>query len=578
MIPAGRPVLAHLVPALAAVLSGLVFSACQKENSPERSALVPKGEITFNKHVAPILFQNCAPCHRPGQSAPFSLLSHADAKKHAGEIARATQKRYMPPWLPEPGYGEFLDERRLTDEQIATIQKWHAAGEPEGDPADLPSLPKFADGWQLGEPDLVVSLPQSYALAAEGPDVYRNFVIPTPVNETRFVRALEFHPKNKSVHHVRILLDATRQSRRLDEQDAEPGFAGMTVPAKFPTGHMLTWGPGRMPTKEPDGLEWILPGGDDLVLQIHMQRSGKLELIEPEIGLCFTNRPPAKTPYRVGLLSELIDIPAGEKNYVVERTIDLAADVDVLAILPHLHFLGRRIEGFATLPNGQRQWLLLIQDWDFNWQSEYHYRRPIFLPKGSMITMRYTYDNSAENVRNPSVPPHRVAFGPQSIDEMGELWLQVLPRRASDLITLQNAHKSFSFQETAAFFANQLRANPNDSRAHFGLGKVLGPLGQMENALGHFQAAVRLEPDFADAHYYLGLALHELRRADEAQAEFETTLRLNPAYFKAHDGLGLVFLQRNNPEQSIQHFQAALKLNPDDAVARGHLERLVKQE
>ena len=200
-------------------------------------------------------------------------------------------------------------------------------------------------------------MPQPYALAAEGRDLYRNFVMAAPVKETRFVRALEFHPNNKSVHHVRILLDSTRQSRRLDGQDAEPGFAGMSVPAKFPPGHMLTWTPGRSPRKEPDGLGWVLEGRADIVLQIHMQRTGKLEMIQPTIGLYFTNRPPIKTPCRIGLLSELIDIPAGEKNYLVERTMELPADVDVLAAMPHLHYLGKRIEGFAALPDGKKQWL-----------------------------------------------------------------------------------------------------------------------------------------------------------------------------------------------------------------------------
>jgi hypothetical protein len=532
--------------------------------------------VTFNRDIAPILFEHCAPCHRPGQAGPFNLLTYAEAVKHAAQIVKVTQKRYMPPWLPEPGYGEFLDERRLSVEQIESFQEWLEAGTPEGNPTDLPPLPEFADGWQLGEPDLVVQMPQPYTLAPEGPDLYRNFVIPAPAQETRYVRALEFQPQSRSVHHVRILLDSTQQSRRLDEQDEEPGFAGMTVPAKFPVGHMLTWTPGRAPRKEPDGLAWALDGGADLVLQIHMQRTGKSELVQPRIGLFFTESPPVKTPCRLGLLSELIDIPAGETDYLVERSMELPADVEVLAVLPHLHYLGKRAEGFAMVPNGKKAPLLFIKEWDFNWQSEYRYRKPVFLPKGTRITMRYLYDNSAANVRNPNVPPRRVVFGPQSTDEMGEFWLQILPRHAGDLAALQNTHRLWGFQETAAYYLNQLAANPNDVSAHFGLGKVLGPLGRTDEAKAHFQAAIQLDPDHTEAHYYLGLILLTEKQLTEARSEFETTLRLSPAYYRARDGLGLVCLAEEKMAEAETHFREALRLNPDDPAAKQNLSRLGK--
>jgi len=555
-------------------LAGIALPGC-KPSAPENPrSTSPRSTVTFNRDIAPILFEHCAPCHRPGQPGPFSLLSYTDAVKHAAQIAKVAQRRYMPPWLPEPGHGEFLDERRLSSEQINSIQAWFNAGTLEGNAADLPPLPKFAKGWQLGEPDVVVQMPDPYPLAAEGPDLYRNFVIPAPARETRFVQALEFQPRSRSVHHVRILLDSTRQSRRLDEQDAEVGFAGMTVPARFPVGHMLTWTPGRAPRQEPDGLAWVLEGGADLVLQIHMQRTGKPELIQPALGLFFTESPPTKTPCRLGLLSELIDIPAGEKEYLVERSMELPADVDVLAVLPHLHYLGKRIEGFAMLPNGKKQPLLLIKEWDFNWQSEYRYRHPVFLPKGSRITMRYTYDNSSENVRNPNAPPRRVVFGPQSTDEMGELWLQVLPRRADDLTVLQAAHRVWGFEETAAYYLNLLAANPNDAAAHFGVGKVLGPLGRADEAKAHFQAAIRLDPSHAEAHYYLGLILLTEKQLTEARAEFETTLRLNPKYYRAHDGLGLVCLAEGKSAEAEAQFQAALQINPDDPAAKQNLERL----
>ena len=570
--------IAIIVRVIAIVLSfgGAVWMGCKPAQPSDAVSAPRRGTTTFNRDVAPILFQHCAPCHRPGQSAPFSLCSYADTLKHASEITEVTRKRYMPPWLPEPGHGEFLHERRLTAGQIETIQHWYADGAPEGEPADLPALPKFAEGWQLGEPDLVVQMPLPYTLSAEGRDIYRNFVIPAPVSETRFVRAFEFHPNNKSVHHVRILLDTTQQSRRLEGQDPEPGFAGMRPPAKFPTGHMLTWVPGKAPTPEPEGLPWMLESDTDLVLQIHMQRTGKPELIQPAIGLYFTNKPPARAALVIGMLSELIDIPPDEHNYVVERTFKLPVDVQVLAVLPHLHYLGKEAEAFALLPDGSKKWLIYIKQWDFNWQGEYRYTRPVFLSKGALLTMRYMYDNSDANIRNPNHPPRRVVFGPQSTDEMGELWLQVLPNTTNDLSILQREKRLMDARETAAFYENFLRSHPDDAPSHVGLGKVLGPLGQTAAATTHFRTALEINPSQSEAHYYLGLILFDDRQFLEARAEFESELRLNTNYYKAHIGLGLICIEEQNLEQAETHLKAAKEINPKDPGVRQMLARIAK--
>jgi Flp pilus assembly protein TadD len=565
-----------LLPVHCLVLLTSLFAGCGKSSSLPPPSASSATSVTFNKQIAPILFEHCAPCHRPGQSAPFSLLTYASARKHASEIVDSVRRRYMPPWLPEPGYGEFVDERGLSSKEIGLIQAWVAQGSIEGNPGDLPSPPKFREGWQLGEPDLVVQMPQAYQLAGEGKDLYRNFVIPMQTGQTRFVQALEFHPNNKSVHHVRILLDPTQQSRRLEGQDGQPGFGGMNVPAKFPPGHMLTWTPGRTPAREPEGMAWILEPNTDIVLQIHMQRTGKLELIQPQIGLFFTNQPPSKSPVRIGLLSELIDIPAGDSEYVVERDFELPADVDVLAVLPHLHYLGKEIQGYARLPDGSRQSLLFIKSWDFNWQSEYRYRKPVFLPRGSVISLHYTYDNSARNPRNPSQPPRRVTYGPQSVDEMGELWLQLLPRKEEDAAALQAAHRLVSTRETAAYYEKQLLTDPTNAAVHLAFGKALGPLGRIEEASQHLQTAISLEPSLFEVHYYLAMTWFSQQRWADAKAEFETTLRLNQRYFHAEDGLGLVALQAGDLGDAERHFNNALRLNPNDAVARGHLDELSK--
>ena len=547
---------------------------------PGTAAAAPSGtnNVTFNREVAPILFQQCAVCHRPGQAGPFALLSFADAKKHAAEIVRVTGRRYMPPWLPEAGFGDFAGERRLTPEQIGILQRWVEQGAVEGNPGDLPPLPKWQEGWHLGAPDLIVTLPEAYRLGAEGTDLYRNFVVPIPGETRRYVRAIEFHPGNKSVHHVRLLVDGTRQSRRLDRQDGEPGFGGMNPPASFPPGHLLTWTPGAVPSPEPPGLPWVLEPGTDLVLQIHMQRTGKPEELKPVTGIYFTNQPPSETAYLLGLISQVIDIPAGEKNHVVERSFVLPAAVQVISIMPHAHYLGKTVDGFATLPDGTRRWLIRIPDWDFNWQGQYHYATPVPLPKGATITMEISYDNSADNPRNPHRPPQRVGYGPQSTDEMGELWLQVVPVNPGDLSLLAKEYQRWGLAETVTFFENRLRTNPENAAAHNELGKALGPLGREEEAFQQFQTAARLDPALSEPHYYLGMMLLNQGRLPEASIEFTEAIRLRPDYGRAHDGLGLSMMGMGKPDVAETHFKEALRINPSDAIARAKLSELGEEK
>jgi mono/diheme cytochrome c family protein len=571
-----KPAIAYSLAAIVFTLGAAAWIGCKPSGSVNSQTARRPGPVTFNRDIAPILFQHCAPCHRPGQSAPFSLLNYADAQKRAPDLVKVTQERYMPPWLPEPGYGDFIGERRLSAAQIEIIRQWVEEGASEGAVADLPPAPSWPDDWHLGQPDLVLQMSPPYALAPEGPDVYRNFVIPIPVSATRYVQAVEFRPGNNSVHHVRIMIDQSGQSRRLDDQDPEPGFGGMSTPAKFPPGHFLTWVPGKISAPEPDGLGWVLEKDTDLVLQIHMQRTGKAELLAPKIGFYFTNQPPTKTALLIGLHAELIDIPPGENNYRVERTLPLSADVQVLAVLPHLHYLGKAVEGFAQMPDGTRKWLLFIKQWDFNWQGEFRFRQPVFLPKGAVLTMRYTYDNSAENPRNPNHPPRRVLFGPQSTDEMGELWLQVLPGKTADLTILQRERRISSFRETASFYEQFLRTHPDDAPAHVGLGKVLGPLGQAAAAAQHFQTALALNPSLPEAHYYLGLIQFDARQFAEARAEFESELRLNPNFYRAQVALGMICIEEQNLDQAEVHIRAALRLNPKDSGVQETLSRIEK--
>lgn len=568
-----------LVFTIVASVGSAVWITLKTRTSPGSYMPRPKGTLTFNKDVAPIIFNYCGGCHRPKQSAPFSLLTYQEVKKRAQQITEVTQRRFMPPWLPEIGYGEFAEERRLSAEQIGLIEQWVAEGAREGVASDLPSMPKWTVGWQLGEPDLVVKMTQPYTLPPEGKEVYRNFVIPIPISAARHVKAVEFQPGNqKIVHHAFLKVDRTPQSRRLDEQDPEPGFNFMTTPdsAQIPEGYFLSWQPGRMASKSPEGLAWTLDKGTDLVLQLHMYPSGKPEMIESSVGFYFTDIAPTNSPFKVLLTSRALDIPAGQKNYTVKDEFVTPVDLDVLAILPHAHYLGKQMQGVATLPDGTKKWLLLINQWDFSWQSDYRYSKSVFLPKGTVISMHFTYDNSAENTRNPHHPPQRITYGPQTVDEMAELWLQVLPRKKADLTVLIRSFQEKMLKVFQEQSEQLLRIDSNNADAHNGLAKSKLGQGKDLEALNHFRAAAVIRPDFEEPHFYMGFILRKQRKLMEARAEYESVLRINSTNFEAHGNLGLIFLEQRNLDQAEVHFQSALRINSDDAIARKNLDAVLK--
>ncbi|PYI89791.1 MAG: hypothetical protein DME26_00260, partial [Verrucomicrobia bacterium] len=373
--------------------------------------------------------------------------------------------------------------------------------------------------------------------------MYRNFVIPVPFSAARYVRAVEFQPGNaRIVHHAFIKVDRTLQSRRLDGKDGEPGFAGMNVPesVQMPEGHFLAWQPGKLPSAEPDGLAWTLQKDADVVLQMHLRATGKPETIQSRIGFYFTDRPPTNICFKFALTSLTLDIPPGATNYAANDDFVLPVDVEALAVLPHAHYLAREMQGFATLPDGTKKWLILIKDWDFNWQGDYRYAAPVLLPSGTTLSMRYLYDNSTHNVRNPHHPPQRVRYGPQSTDEMAELWLQILPLRRPDLPTLASAYAAKTAKVFVARWERLLQEDPQNASAHTDLGLALLSQGNDLEALAHLRLAAQLQPDSDQPHYYLGLLFRQQKQFAEAQNEFELALRLNPDNFKAHGNLGMI--------------------------------------
>lgn len=313
--------------------------------------------VTFSKDIAPILFQYCAPCHRPGEAAPFSLLSYEDARKHAEQIAIVTGKRFMPPWPPEPGYGDFAGVKRLSDRQIDLLAQWAKTGQAEGDRAALPPAPHFVEGWQLGQPDLVLHMRQPYQMPASGVDVFRNFVIPVELKQTRYIRAMELRPGSKrAVHHANLIVDHARMLRERDGQDGQPGFPGMDVETEVsgefdPDSHFLFWKPGSPPQEEPQDMGWKLDPGSDLIVNLHLQPTGKPETVDVAVGLYFADRPAQRFPMLLQLEHDgALDIPPGAAQFVVTDHLNLPIAVDVLAIYPHAHYLGKQIDAWAVLP------------------------------------------------------------------------------------------------------------------------------------------------------------------------------------------------------------------------------------
>jgi peroxiredoxin/mono/diheme cytochrome c family protein len=394
---------------------------------------------TFNRDIAPILFENCSGCHRPGEVAPFPLLTYTDARKRAAQIAHVTQSRYMPPWKAESGYGHFRNERRLNEEQIAAINVWAKSGAPEGDPRDLPPPPQFTDGWQAGEPDIVIKMPEQFTVSAGGRDQFQCFVIPLGFDEEKYVGTVEFRPGNRRVvHHALLFLDGSGRARQLDAETPEPGYPCLGGPRVLPTGGLGGWAPGASAVKLPPGTARTVRKGSDLILQIHYHPSGKPEQDLSMIGLHYTSKPiHGLTSAVIG--TRRIDIPAGDAAHTVEASLELPGDAAAIGITPHAHYICKDMKVNARLPDGSTKPLIWIKDWDFNWQGQYSYAEPVPLPKGTRIEIEYTYDNSADNPRNPSNPPRRVTFGEQTNDEMAFAFVQLQLDKPEDVPGFQRA-------------------------------------------------------------------------------------------------------------------------------------------
>jgi tetratricopeptide (TPR) repeat protein len=524
--------------------------------------------------------------------APFPLITYQDVKGYGPAIAAAVRSRAMPPWLPEAGYGDFDEDPRLTDAEIRLIGEWVRDGGPKGPASEVPAPPHFEEGWTLGKPDLVITAPRAITVPASGPDVFWNFIFSPTIKMKRYVRAIEVRPGGdlSAIHHANVILDPSESARGL-EKEPGAGFPGMDLPLRqdpsYVPSHFLFWKPGNTPWVEPDGLSWELDPGTDLVLNAHFMTMGMPQVAQPSIGLYFTDQPPKLFPMVIELENDdALDIPANDRDFVVTDDFRLPRDVDVLAVYPHAHYLGHVLEAYAALPDGQRKWLIRIPNWDFQWQAVYHYRKPVFLPNGTVISMRYHYDNSSSNAHNPHNPPQRVVGGNQSTDEMAHLWLQVLPRGDGDgRIQIEQAvleHRVDKFSDDFGARLNlgalllaqsnapaavdvlqqAVRLDSKQEDAHRILGMALERVGRLQEAISQFRAALALKPDDDEVRYGLARGLVRAGDFDTALAEFQKVADAEPQNAGIRDDFGVILMRQGRPAEALEQFDAALKIDP----------------
>ena len=376
---------------------------------PLNAAESGKPAVTFSKDVAPILFKNCANCHRPGELAPMSLLTYKDARPWAKSIKEAVATHKMPPWLADPNYGHFSNDRRLAQSDVDTIVHWADAGAPEGNTADMPPTPKFVEGWVLGKPDVVIEMPTAFDVPAEGVIPYKYFTAPTNFTEDKWIRGAEIRAGQRAVvHHIIVSI-------------REPGGAPSTSPAddvrRGQTVQLAGTAPGLQPTMYRDGVAKLIKAGSQLVFQMHYTPNGKATSDKSYIGLFFSKEPAREISRSVGVMNFNFRIPAGDPNYEVRSTWTAKEDIVLNGLMPHMHVRGKDFKYTVVYPDGRSEIILNVPRYDFNWQLGYSLAEPMHLPKGTRIDCVAHYDNSVNNKYNPD-PTKEVRWGDQTFEEM----------------------------------------------------------------------------------------------------------------------------------------------------------------
>ena len=383
-----------------------------------------KPAVTFHRDVEPVLQKRCQGCHRPGQVAPMSLLTYQDTRPWAKAMKAAVVQRKMPPWFADPAVGKFHNDARLSVEEITTITAWADQGANQGNPADAPAPLRFTDNWFYGTPDMVVSMPKPFSVPATGVVDYQWVVLPLNFSEDRWVQAMEYMPGNRAVVHHLIAFIRKPGSKWL--ADLKPGeFAAKAPNASeggMNDGAFFNYVPGNPGTRLPRGYAMKIPAGADLILQLHYTPNGTATSDQSRIGLSFASAPPEKEVFNVAVITTKLKIPPRDPNYSIEATAPLGRDIELLAMMPHMHLRGKAFQIAAESPDGTRTLLLNVPKYDFNWQLVYQPETPILLAKGSKLWGKAWFDNSPNNPHNPN-PDQEVTFGDQTTDEMMVGWM-----------------------------------------------------------------------------------------------------------------------------------------------------------
>jgi hypothetical protein len=393
--------------------------------------------VTFHADVAPVLQKRCQGCHRPGEAAPFSMLTYKDTRPWASAMKRAVVSRQMPPWHAEPGIGHFANDRRLNAAEIETIARWADAGAPEGDPAKAPAPLAFLEGWNIGQPDRIFEMPEPFQVPATGTIDYQWIVLPTGLDKDRWVEGLEVRPGDRSVVHHVIAFYRKPGSKWL--ADAKPGVptpkGSGDSEAGMSDGSIGGYVPGLPAARLRPGRALLLPAGSDIVLQMHYNATGRAASDRTKVGVVFARQEVVERSFALPVGSTTFVIPPGEANYRVDADLTVDTDVRVVGFTPHMHFRGKSFEYRAVLPDGSREVLLRVPKYDFNWQLTYDLAEERVFPKGTKFEATAVFDNSPGNRFNPD-PKASVRFGDQTWDEMMVGFIDIAIKPDQNLRTL----------------------------------------------------------------------------------------------------------------------------------------------
>jgi mono/diheme cytochrome c family protein len=455
----------RIIPSVLAILILLSAANYLQPTSSADTTRKEKGIITFTKDVAPIFFKNCAECHRPGEAAAMSLLTYKDARPWAKSIREKVVNREMPPWHADQRHGEFKNERRLTEAEIDTIVNWVESGATEGDARDLPPAPKFVQGWSIGQPDLVLQMPEEYTLEATGPDEYQYFTIPTNFTEDRYVQAIEARPGNRRIiHHIlafiqtpstpdysKVSKEEADKLRAQNEQESiryKDGFLRRVKAdspvhddgCQLPNGGagwtrdgsrrealmevLAAYAPGREANIWEPGTVKRIPAGAEILLQVHYSKvAGSVQKDRSSVGLIFAKDQPSRLNTTEMIFNSYFKIPPGAGRHRATACWTTPEDIEVASLMPHMHMRGAAMEIKAIYPDGHTTVLLNVPRYDFSWQTNYSFKQPQTMPKGTRFHLTAYFDNSGKNRYNPD-PNKAVRWGDPTYDEMAACFLE----------------------------------------------------------------------------------------------------------------------------------------------------------